>query len=156
MSILFSIARIVYATERMRRLVTALAALFSLFFLIFLVMKVWWYTQDLSWLKETACDTKPTRLLPRSMYVYELCGECAYRLSGVKLRMCLVDGVSDTILVSLPVRVLWSMTLPPKQRRMIIAIFSSSIIVTMVSILRAVSQIKKFVPLVGVAADFEV
>ncbi|KAF8556941.1 hypothetical protein OG21DRAFT_509607 [Imleria badia] len=48
------------------------------------------------------------------------------------------------------------MRLPTKQRRMIIAIFSSSIIVTIVSILRAVDQIMHLLSLVGVATDFEV
>ncbi|KAF8556940.1 hypothetical protein OG21DRAFT_509571 [Imleria badia] len=84
MSILFSIARIVHPTERMRRIVTALVVFFSLICLTFIATKLWWYTHDLSWLKKPAFYTLPVRWLPYSMYIYELC----------------VDCISDTILIS--------------------------------------------------------
>lgn len=156
MSILFSVARLVHPTERMRRIVTGLAVFFSLICLIFIAIKLWWYVRDLSWLKQTAFYTLPSPWLPYSIYIYELCSEYARRSSDVELKLHLADCISDTILIILPVRLLWSMRLPTKQRRMIIAIFSSSIIVTMVSVLRAVSQIMCLSSLVGLATDFEV
>lgn len=156
MSILFSIARIAHQTERMRRIVTAITVLFSLIFLTFMAVKLWWLTRDLSWLKETGFYTKPARMLPKLLYVYQLCSEYAHRSSGVKLNMCLADCISDFILISLAVRLLWSINLPTRQRIMIIAIFSSNITVTMISIFRAVSQLMSLMSLVPLAADLEV
>ena len=77
-------------------------------------------------------------------------------MSGIALKTCLADCISDAILIALPVRLLWGMNLPTKRRRMIIAIFSSSIIVTTASIFRAVSQMMSLTSLVGVATDLEV
>ncbi|KAF8431746.1 hypothetical protein L210DRAFT_3559338 [Boletus edulis BED1] len=139
MSILYSVARIAHPTQYMRRMVTALSVLFTLMFLAFTAMKLWWFIHDLSWLKRTGFYTRPSPGLPRSMYIYELCTDC----------------LSDAILIFLPVRLLWRVNLPEKQRRMIIAIFFSSIIVTMVSIFRAVSQIMDLLSLVGVATDIQ-
>lgn len=156
MSMLYSIARIVHPTERIRRIITAVAVLFLLLFLAFIAMKLWWLTQNLSWLKETQFYTKPGRPLPTWMYIYQLCCEYARCLPGVKLKTYLADCITDLILISLAVRSLWSMNLPKKQRTMIIAIFSSTIIVTMASIFRGVSQIMSLRSLMGVAPDFEV
>lgn len=156
MSILYSVARIAHSTKRMRRMVTALAALFSVFFLSFTAMKVWWFSHDLSWLEQPSFYTKPASWMPYSLCVYELCSKYAHCSLGVKLRMFSADCISDTILIFLPVRLLWKMDLPPKHRRMIIAIFSSSVIVTAISILRGVSEIQNQLSLVGVATDFQV
>ncbi|KAG9310175.1 hypothetical protein JVU11DRAFT_9799 [Chiua virens] len=140
MSILFSVARIVHSTKRMRWTVIVLATFFTSVFVAYETWKIWWFALDSSWTKQTDFYTRPARWLPHSMYVYELCTDC----------------VSDALLISLPVRLLWKMNLPANQRRMIIVIFSSSIIVTMASIFRAVCQIMRMSSLIGVASDVEI
>jgi len=44
------------------------------------------------------------------------------------------DCISDAILVALPLRLLWRVKLPPRQRRMILTLFSSSAIVSIFSL----------------------
>ena len=72
------------------------------------------------------------------------------------VKTCSADCISYTILVSLPLGLLWNVNLPPNKRRVILVLFSSSIIVMMVSVFRAVSQMKGLWSLVGVATDLEV
>ncbi|KAN0075435.1 hypothetical protein V8E55_011458 [Tylopilus felleus] len=134
MSLLFSVARILNPTHRARYMVTALAALFSLIALAYITVKNYGGTL----LIEVGSSTLRFIRCPRVG--------------------CLIqsDCISDAILIALPVRLLWGMNLPTKRRRMIIAIFSSSIIVTTASIFRAVSQMMSLTSLVGVATDLEV
>jgi hypothetical protein len=67
-----------------------------------------------------------------------------------------VDFLSDTILIILPLRLLWSLKLPKRQKRMILAIFASGIIVVVASIFRAVCQLGRYSTVMATAADFEV
>ncbi|OJA18870.1 hypothetical protein AZE42_08569 [Rhizopogon vesiculosus] len=66
-----------------------------------------------------------------------------------------VDCLSDTILTVLPLRLLWSLKLPKRQKRMILAIFASSIFTTAVSIFRSVCQMAKYRSIMTPATDFE-
>jgi len=49
-------------------------------------------------------------------------------------------AVADTIMVVFSFRLLWNVNLPSRQRRMILAIFSSGIIMTMFSLSRAIAH----------------
>jgi len=105
------------------------------------LLKVWWYTHDLTWVKETDdLHTSPVNWLPGLIYVYEISTDC----------------VSDAILIFFPIRLLWGIKLPTNQRRMIMTIFSSSIVLTVVSIFRTVAQLNNILPLAGLAIDIEV
>jgi len=49
----------------------------------------------------------------------------------------LADLVSDFLLVALPLRMLWGLNIPKDRRRLIISLFSSSVLTTIVSIIHA-------------------
>lgn len=67
----------------------------------------------------------------------------------------MTDCLSDTILIVLPLRLLWNLKLPKRQKRMIFAIFSSSFVITVISIFRGVCQIVKYRTVLAPATDFE-
>lgn len=98
--------------------------------------KAWNYGRNTSWYQTTG---RVHSFITRPMVVFELMTDC----------------LSDTILVVLPLRLLWSLKLPKRQKRMIFAIFSSSIVVTVISIFRGVCQIAKYRSVLAPAADFE-
>lgn len=135
-SILFSIVRIVYATQHLRRLIFCLSGLFLGLWAGLVAQKAWNYGHDTSWYQTTG---KVHVFLTRPMIVFELMADC----------------FSDTILIILPLRLLWSLRLPKRQKRMIFAIFSSSFIITVISIFRGVCQIAKYRTVLVPATDFE-
>lgn len=135
-SILFSIVRIVYATQHLRRLIFCLAGLFLGLWAGLVAQKAWNYGHDTSWYRTTG---KVHVFMTRPMIAFELMGDC----------------LSDTILTVLPLRLLWSLRLPKRQKRMIFAIFSSSFVITVVSIFRGACQIAKYRTVLAPATDFE-
>ncbi|KAG2048759.1 hypothetical protein BDR06DRAFT_1070993, partial [Suillus hirtellus] len=136
-SILFSIVRIVYATQHLRRLMFCLAGLFLGFWAGLVAQKAWHYGHNTSWYHTTG---RVHNLMTRPMIIFELITDC----------------LSDAILIILPLRLLWSLRLPKRQKRMILAIFSSSIIVTIISIFRGVCQILKYITVLALTTDLEV
>lgn len=134
-SILFSVVRVVYATH-LRRLVLGLAGIFLCLWAGIVAQKAWNYMHVTSWHQTTG---KVHASMTQPMVVFELMTDC----------------LSDTILIVLPLRLLWRLKLPKRQKRMIFAIFSSSIIVTIMSIFRGVCQIAKYTTVSPTAADFE-
>jgi hypothetical protein len=66
------------------------------------------------------------------------------------------DCVSDAIIVSLALHLLWGINLPGMERKMILAALSTSIIVTIVSVFRAVCQLMHFRDILKIATDLEV
>ncbi|KAG1819643.1 uncharacterized protein BJ212DRAFT_1554743, partial [Suillus subaureus] len=135
-SILFSIVRIVYATQHLRRLILGLAGFFLCLWAGLVAQKAWNNGHDTSWYQTTG---RVHVSMTRPMVAFELMTDC----------------LSDTILIVLPLRLLWSLKLPKRQKRMIFAVFSSSIIVTIISIFRGVCQIAKYTTVLATATDFE-
>ncbi|KIM66698.1 hypothetical protein SCLCIDRAFT_293921 [Scleroderma citrinum Foug A] len=140
LSILFSVLRIVYPSQRLRTMMCTIAVLFIVMFLSFIGAKVWFYTRDLSWTQQPSMFDKPTLPLGRNLVIYELA----------------TDFIADVVLIGLPIRLLWSVKLPRKQRRMILLIFASGFIVTIASLFRAICQIGNNYSLVGLSMDVEV
>jgi len=136
-SVLFSIARIVYQTQHLRRLLLCLALLFFIMWAGLTAQKAWQYGHDISWYHAPG---KPHASMTRPMILYEL----------------IADFLSDTILMVLPLRLLWSLKLPKRQKRMILAIFASSIIVIVATVFRAVCQLEKYITVMATATDYEV
>ncbi|KAH7924623.1 hypothetical protein BV22DRAFT_1012917 [Leucogyrophana mollusca] len=138
MSILYSLARLIYPEKRSRRIVLSVAALFVILWGGIITERAYICGSSLRWYnsgKQTCCN------LPASMDIYELA----------------TDVVSDIILVAWPLRILWNIKLPSNsQRRMILSIFSSTIVVSLVSLFRAVCRLMQFGSLVLTASELEV
>lgn len=66
------------------------------------------------------------------------------------------DFLADTLLVILPLLLLWKITLPKQQRRLILILFSASILTLVVSVVHAVFLIGPTYLLEGVTAEIEV
>ncbi|KAL4080604.1 hypothetical protein J3A83DRAFT_4084704, partial [Scleroderma citrinum] len=139
-SILFSVIRIVYPSMRLRHMMFTIGVFFTMMFLSFLGAKIWYYTHNLSWTQNGILFGRPGLALGKNLVIYELA----------------TDFIVDAILIGLPIRLLWSIKLPRKQRRMILLIFASGFIVTISSVCRAICQILNISPIVIITMDIEV
>ncbi|KAI6039668.1 hypothetical protein EDC04DRAFT_3112115 [Pisolithus marmoratus] len=137
LSILFSVARIIYPSQTLRRIVFGIAFLFSLLFVSFIGAKLWYYCHDLSWMGSTLLSGNPPLPLGTNLVIYELT----------------TDFISDAILIALPIKLLWSVKLPTRQRRMIMLIFASGITVTLVATCRGTFQILGLHPISSLLMD---
>ncbi|KAH7923544.1 hypothetical protein BV22DRAFT_574771 [Leucogyrophana mollusca] len=136
MSVLLSITRMIYPNKPLRHLMHGVAALFILLFGGLIIQKAYKCGSSLTWYTSTSLSCH----LPRPMASYELAS----------------DIVSDTILVSLPLRLLWRIKLPRRERKMFLAVFSSSLVMSVVSMFHATTQLARINSLISTATDFEV
>ncbi|KAH7902905.1 hypothetical protein BJ138DRAFT_1021382, partial [Hygrophoropsis aurantiaca] len=137
LSLLFSVAWLIYPEQNARRILLGVSPVFALLWGGIIIERAYICGPDLSWYNSPsgACT------LPASMDIYEL----------------VTDVISDTILVILPLRLLWHIKLPTKsQRRMILYIFSSTIVISLVSLFRAISRLSHANYLVLTASELEV
>ncbi|KAG1732484.1 hypothetical protein EDB19DRAFT_1896740 [Suillus lakei] len=120
MSILFAIARVARPTQRLFLLSMGFAILFFLMWGGFIAQKAQNFESSRNWY-QLPC---PSCRVDHSMAAYQLATKC----------------VADTILVVFSFRLLWNLKLPSRQRRMILAIFSSSIIMSVFSLFHAIAH----------------
>ncbi|KAI6140582.1 hypothetical protein BKA82DRAFT_4397983 [Pisolithus tinctorius] len=139
-STLFSVARIIYPSLTLRRMVLGIGLVFFLLFISFMAGKLWYYCYDLSWMNNTLFFGNPLLPLSTRLAIFELT----------------TDLVTDAILIALPIKLLWSVKLPTRQRRMILLIFASGIMVTLAAIFRATCQLLDLSLIVNLAMDVEV
>ncbi|KIN94871.1 hypothetical protein M404DRAFT_368776 [Pisolithus tinctorius Marx 270] len=139
-STLFSVARIIYPSLTLRRMVLGIGLVFFLLFISFMAGKLWYYCYDLSWMNNTLFFGNPLLPLSTRLAIFELT----------------TDLVTDAILIALPIKLLWSVKLPTRQRRMILLIFASGIMVTLAAIFRATCQLLDLSLIVNLAVDVEV
>ncbi|EGN95667.1 hypothetical protein SERLA73DRAFT_186822 [Serpula lacrymans var. lacrymans S7.3] len=132
MSLVFSVVRMMSPSPLRRRLAFGIGGLFAMMWVGLLVQKVYMCGHIIGWHK--------TCHLMRPMVIVEVGSDC----------------ISDTILVVIPLRLLWHVNLPRQQRRMILSLFSSSIVISLGSILHAAAQITCLYSLIGPASNFEV
>ncbi|KAI0938539.1 hypothetical protein AcW1_001753 [Taiwanofungus camphoratus] len=117
MSILFSIMRIIPNLMTLRRYASACAALFIAMWIVMLVQKTYVCEHNTAW------KTKPgvQCVLGKAVGAVELA----------------TDITADIILVALPIRLLWDISISSSRRKLLITIFSASLITTIVSIVHA-------------------
>ncbi|KAH7924088.1 hypothetical protein BV22DRAFT_1166654, partial [Leucogyrophana mollusca] len=122
MSILFSITRLIHPSKTSRQIAFSVSALFVLLASGLVAWKIYNCAYDLSWEKVHFAGCP----FPSPMAIYQLS----------------TDVISDSILVALPLNMLWNIKLPQKrQRKMILSIFSTSIVISFISISRAVCRL---------------
>ncbi|KAF8074577.1 hypothetical protein FPV67DRAFT_1408645, partial [Lyophyllum atratum] len=117
-SIGMSIARIVPPQTRARYLLYAMNGLFGLMLIGQLLHKIIICTRDTSWQNTTAVQC----VLGNNVGILSLC----------------TDLVADACLVTIPLRMLWRVKLPRTQRRLILSIFASSFVSSLVGIVYTV------------------
>ncbi|KAI6117863.1 hypothetical protein EDD16DRAFT_1586563 [Pisolithus croceorrhizus] len=139
-STLFSVARIIYPSLILRRIVLGIALVFFLLFISFMATKLWYFCHDLSWMNNTLFFGNALLPLDARLDIFELT----------------TDFITDAILIALPLKLLWSVKLPTRQRRMILLIFASGITITLVAICRAICQFLKVDLVVSLITDVEV
>lgn len=96
--------------------------------------------------------------MPNWVALSEVCSTCAHHtLKFLPCSPCYsADTLSDVILVTLPFRLLWRVKLPSNQRIMVLSVFSTSILVSVVSVVHT-AYIIPLVTFFGVAtAQLEV
>ncbi|KAH7925356.1 hypothetical protein BV22DRAFT_444637 [Leucogyrophana mollusca] len=130
MSIILSILRIVYPSSHIRRITYGVATLFAVLWGVLMALKA------INW-RSTFGSTN----------THSVTATIACELAS--------DILADVVLAALPLRLLWSVKLHRKQRRIILTIFSSSLIISMASSFHAACELQHLTSLVSVAKDFE-
>ncbi|KAI6123674.1 hypothetical protein EDD16DRAFT_633295 [Pisolithus croceorrhizus] len=97
-STLFSVARIIYPSLALRRMVLGIALVFLLF-ISFMAVKLWHYCHDLSWMNNTLFFGNSLLPLGTTLDIFEVT----------------TDLATDAILIVLPIKLLWSVKLPTRQ-----------------------------------------
>ncbi|KIJ69179.1 hypothetical protein HYDPIDRAFT_105770 [Hydnomerulius pinastri MD-312] len=139
-SIILSITRIVYLTLHLRRITQGIAVFFALMWGGLVAQKGWQCGSDLTWFYVPSSTGGVACHLTRPMAIFELGTDC----------------VADILLIASSIKGLRKVGLTPKQRRMMITIFSSSMIMTLVSIFHATTQLARIYTLTSIATDLEV
>ncbi|KAI5996021.1 hypothetical protein F5J12DRAFT_364015 [Pisolithus orientalis] len=139
-STILSVARIIYPSMTLRRMVLGIGLGFFLLFITFMAAKLWFYFHDLSWMNDTLFYGNPLLPLSTKLVIFELT----------------IDFLADAILIALPIKLLWSVKLPTRQRRMILLIFASGIMVTLAAICHTTCQLLGLHSIVILAMDVEV
>ncbi|KAF9233063.1 hypothetical protein BU15DRAFT_66922 [Melanogaster broomeanus] len=125
MSILFSIIRIIHGSPRLKKFTYLCVAFFAACWIILIVEKVWQCATDRSWEHVPVSSGKPYCSLNTQISVFQFTTDC----------------VGVLILVVLPLRMLWRVKLPRRQRRMILSIFASSIVMAFGALFHTLGQV---------------
>ncbi|KAH7925030.1 hypothetical protein BV22DRAFT_1129308 [Leucogyrophana mollusca] len=135
LSIVFSVIRIVPPSRVIRSISFLVAILFVLMWILVLTVKVYSCAHNTSWYSRGIIQCP----IPTDVAIIEIC----------------TDVVADAVLVGLPLRLLWRVKLPKNQRIMILAIFSSSILTSVVSAVHTAYLIPTSSFIGGVTAEIE-
>ncbi|KAG1736771.1 hypothetical protein EDB19DRAFT_1020375 [Suillus lakei] len=138
-SILFSVARIFWSTKSLRFTAIAIALGFLVLYGALVTQKAWQYGHNLDWYHHPDKDGRVHAYLSRPEIIFELITDC----------------VSDAIIVALALHLLWGIKFPANERIIILAALSTSIIVTIVSVFRAICQFMRFRSILRIATDLE-
>lgn len=117
-SILLSIVRLVPPMMTMRRFTLLLLLVFPLITVGLLVQKIYHCASNLAWYHAPGLQCH----LGRDVAIAELC----------------TDVFADGTLVLIPLRLLWGVRLPRKQRQLLFTVFCTSLVTTIVSIPHAI------------------
>jgi len=138
MSILLSITRLARPTQWIFRLSLGFAIIFSMMWAGSIVQRALECGSDDKW-HPVKNPSAPFCNIYGSIAVYELATSCA----------------ADVMLVVFSFRLLWNVNLPPRQRRMILIIFSSSIVMSLFSLFHAVTNFSLVTGITTVAVNLE-
>ncbi|KAL8885051.1 MAG: hypothetical protein Q9205_006905, partial [Flavoplaca limonia] len=103
--------------------------------------KIWWWCvliiTILSWMVTVADHDYKCSLRPL-IWIWRNCqSPSAIRFTNnTYYANCAVDVVTDCLIISIPVRMLWNVRLPIRQKLLLMTIFSLTVIVMIVSIIR--------------------
>ncbi|KII95151.1 hypothetical protein PLICRDRAFT_33984 [Plicaturopsis crispa FD-325 SS-3] len=134
-SILASIVKVIPFTFKLRRTTAGLAGLFIAMWTVLVVQKVVICTRSTEWHQSQYLQCP----LPRAVGITELC----------------TDFVSDSILVAIPLRLLWNVRLPRNQRILILLLFSMSFFTMVASVAHAAFVLSYGGILQGMTAHIE-
>ncbi|TFY59904.1 hypothetical protein EVJ58_g5483 [Rhodofomes roseus] len=121
MSILFSVMRIIPRLMNLRQYSYVCSVLFLIMWIVVLTQKLYICVHNNAW------QSKPN--------VQCVLGES---VGGVELA---TDIIADSILVALPIRLLWDIGISSTTRKLLVAIFSASMITSIVSIVHTAFEL---------------
>ncbi|KAF8837160.1 hypothetical protein BDN67DRAFT_909734, partial [Paxillus ammoniavirescens] len=124
LSVLFSITRVISESSRLRKFTHVCAAFFAACWVILIIEKIV-QCVDPSWHAVPISSGKPFCQVKPRIYIFEFSTDC----------------VAVLILVVLPLRMLWKVRLPRRQRRMILSIFASSIVIAFGALFHTLGQV---------------
>ncbi|KAG9312017.1 hypothetical protein JVU11DRAFT_7291 [Chiua virens] len=123
-SILYSIIRIIHGRPRLLKFSYACVAFFAACWIILIVEKVVQCALDSTWHK-----------------VYTFGAPSCLQKASYTIFQFITDCIAVSILVAIPLHMLWRVKLPRRQRRMILSIFASSIVLAFGALFHLVGEI---------------
>ncbi|KAF9246230.1 hypothetical protein BU15DRAFT_58329 [Melanogaster broomeanus] len=119
------IIRIIHGSSRLKKFTYLCAALFAACWMILIVEKVRQCATDRSWEHVPVSSGNPFCLVNTQISVFQFTTDC----------------VTVLILVVLPLSMLWKVKLPRCQRRMILSIFASSVVMAVGALFHTLGQV---------------
>ncbi|KAG9312703.1 hypothetical protein JVU11DRAFT_7126 [Chiua virens] len=125
MSILFSIIRISQGEPRLLKVTYACVVFYVVVWTVLIAQKVAQCAFDPSWHHRKVLSGKPFCLVSAEISIFEFTTDC----------------VAVSIIVVIPLRMLWRVKLPKRQRRMILCLFASSVLLAFGALFHMIGQI---------------
>ncbi|KAF8129505.1 hypothetical protein EV363DRAFT_1399840 [Boletus edulis] len=124
MSLLYSTIRVISPSSVLRKLTRVMTVVFFLFWATVIVLKTCWCVHNTKAMLTLGSEYLVCNL-PKVVIVFQPITNC----------------VSDAVLVYLSLKLLWRAKLPRRRHRMILTLFSSSILISMSSLSHAICQL---------------
>lgn len=130
-----SIVRLVPSKTQTRSLLYAMNVTFGLACLTLLLQKIWVCSRNSSWHNNPAARC----YIGNTLGYISLCSASTlFKFFFEMLKTRTAELSADACLIGIPLRMLWRVKLPRKQRRLILLIFASSVINSLAGIVYAV------------------
>ncbi|KAG9311984.1 hypothetical protein JVU11DRAFT_7254 [Chiua virens] len=125
MSVLFSVIRIIHGPPRLLKFTYACVAFFAACWTVIIVAKITRCAFDPSWHYTHKPGLKSTCLTTAQITIFQFTTDC----------------VAVSILVVIPLNILWKVKLPRRKKRMILSIFASSVVLAFGALFHTVGLI---------------
>ncbi|KAI0788533.1 hypothetical protein C8Q75DRAFT_237160 [Abortiporus biennis] len=135
LSILCTLMRIIPSMMRLRDCTRVFAGFFITSWSIIIFMKIYLCERHPDWKQLTHVNCP----FPHSVAIVEIITDC----------------ISDIFLIVAPLRLLWGITMPKAQHRLLTAIFSSNILTTIISVIHDAEVINPNFTTVGILAPIQ-
>lgn len=144
MSVLFSIIRIIHGSSFLLKFTYACVAFFAACWVILIIEKIVQCASDPSWHHLIVESGMPFCLVKPRISIFKFTSKLTFLANHSILSGELgfsADCVAVSIIVVLPLCMLWRVKLPRRQRRMILSIFASSVVLAFGALFHTVGQI---------------
>lgn len=156
LSIMVTIVRVANASAYLQKTTKILVASLIIMWLTLVIKKIIRCSSDSLW---ESVDIPGGCPLGTKVAITELTRACCRRhsiLTRNSYALYAVDLVSDSVLVVMPLILLWNVKFPVRRRRMVLTVFSMSVCTSITSLAHVLFVVKDAIAFEGITAALEV